>query len=157
MTSDVGADEPLTLAALMPTPARRRFPWKIAAAVGAVAAVFTAVGVVAYVTRPGPTYARSLGPLRADAARECKAAIGAEARSRADAASRTGGRSATVVLGGVDVEEPRWGVVRHAWTVDGAIKFTIVSVLGTVPGSVDVRCTAARSAGGSMATSVANR
>lgn len=51
MTPDSGG-EPLTLAELMPAPTRRRFPWKVVAGVVAVLAVFAAVGVFAYATRP---------------------------------------------------------------------------------------------------------
>lgn len=46
---------------------------------------------------------------------------------------------------------------RDAARVDGAIRFSIVSVLGTVPASVDVRCTATRSACGQLVASVVNR
>jgi hypothetical protein len=152
VTPDPGA-EPLTLADLMPAPARRRFPWKVAGVAAAVLAVFAAVGMLAYATRPGSMSARTIGPTRAGAVRECQAAVESEAQRRVTSAnSGSGGAAATV--GGVDMSDPVWS--QPAWKVDATIRFTIVSIFGQTPATVYVRCTASRS-GGRTSTSISSR
>lgn len=147
-------EAPFTLAQLTPAPPRSKRPWKIVGV--AAAAIVVLVGALGWAFRPGEMSSRALGPLKADAARECRDAISAEARTRAGTVNRQND-TAAVSVSDVTVDEPRWGVQSHAWTVDGTFKFSIVSILGVVPGSVDVRCTATRSAGGQMVTSVVNR
>jgi hypothetical protein len=152
VTPDPGG-EPLTLAELMPAPARRRFPWKVVGAAVAVLAVFAAVGVFAYATRPGSMSARTIGPSRADAVRECRAAVESEAQRRVTSAN-SGSGAAAATVGGVDMADPMWS--QPAWRLDATIRFTIVSIFGQTPATVYVRCTASRS-GGRTLTSIAPR
>ncbi|WP_433058596.1 hypothetical protein [Dactylosporangium sp. CS-033363] len=159
MTTD-NAEAPITLAELMPAPTRAprsKRPWMVAGIVTAAVVVVAGVVALAWAVRPAPVATRSIGPLAEDAARECRDAIGAESRLRVDAARQSGNGLATSTVSDVTVTEPRWGESPHAWTVDGTMKFSIVSMLGVIPTSVDVRCTATRSAGGRLVTSVANR
>ncbi|WP_426506965.1 hypothetical protein ACPPVO_52900 [Dactylosporangium sp. McL0621] len=153
-------DQPITLAELMPGPARARRskrPWRVAAIGVAAVVVVAGIAVFAWSVRPVEAASRSLGPLAKDAARECRDAIAAEGRRRVDAAAQSGNGLATATVSDVTVTEPRWGETPHAWTVDGTIKFSIASMLGILPTSVDVRCKATRSAGGQLVTLVANR
>lgn len=104
MANDLDAGASYTVADLMPAPAPAprppsRRPWVIAVAAVAAVAVLAGVARLAWAVRPPAHATRSLGPSKAEAARECRSAMGTEARDRADAASRSGGRSATVVLG----------------------------------------------------------
>jgi hypothetical protein len=157
-TDDTAA--PITLAELMPAPApqwRPKRPRLFAAAGATAFVVMAGVAAAAWAMRPGEIAVRSLGPLKAEAARECRTAMGQEARIRADAANRSGSGAATGVVSDITVDEPRWGVTEYAWTVDGTLKFSIASILGVVPAAVDVRCTATRSASGQLVTSVVNR
>lgn len=93
-------------------------------------------------------------PTAAEAKAACKAALEAEAQGRLENAQRDAGDSAVPSLAGVDIDEP----VRTAtgYTVNGAIRFAVLSFLGSLPGTVYVICTATID-GGSLNTSVANR
>jgi hypothetical protein len=103
--------------------------------------------------RPGSMSARTIGPTRAGAVRECQAAVESEAQRRVTSAnSGSGGAAATV--GGVDMSDPVWS--QPAWKVDATIRFTIVSIFGQTPATVYVRCTASRS-GGRTSTSISSR
>lgn len=154
MTPDCGADAPLTLADVMSAGPHRRFPWRVVVIVTVAVGLVVAAGVLAYATRPDPMHARTIGPSRADAARECKTAVEAEAQRRSDAARATRSGSVTSTLSGVDVAEPVWR--SPAWMVDATLRFTIVSIFGQTPVTAFVRCTAIQS-GGRVSTSIAAR
>jgi len=93
-------------------------------------------------------------PSVADAKAACKSAIELEAQGRLKRATEDAGDTAIPSLAGVDIAEP----VRttSGYTVDGTIRFSILSIFGQIPGSVYVTCDAAIS-GSKLTTSVRNR
>ena len=144
-----------TVAQLMPTPQRpSRRPWVIGTAV--FVALVAGASTFALITRPGETASQPLGPPIAAAARECRTAIGAEAKRRVDAGARPGSGVVSTVSD-VTVSDPQWGLTRRPWTIDGTVKFSIASMFGVVPTVVDMRCTAIRAPGRTVSTAVANR
>jgi hypothetical protein len=150
-----------TIAPAEPTPAataqwRPKRPRLMIGVAAAAVVMVAGLAALAFANRPGETTTRPLGPVKADAARECRTAIGVEAKRRVDAGARPGSGVVSTVSD-ITVTDPQWGVTRHAWTVDGTVKFSIASMFGVVPTVVDMRCTASRSSGGQLVTSVSNR
>lgn len=93
-------------------------------------------------------------PSAAQAKAACKAAIEAEAQGRLENAQRDAGDSAVPSVAGVDIDEP----VRTAsgYTVNGTIRFAVLSFLGALPAAVFVTCTATIK-GTALETDVQNR
>lgn len=154
MTPDQGADDaPLTLADLMPAPTRRsRRPWKAVGIVAVAVVVLAGLGALVWVLRPVPASARTIGPSKAAAVRECRSAVESEAQRRTTAANS--GEGAVATVGGVDMADPVWST--PAWKVDATIRFNLVSIFGQTPATVYVRCTASMS-GGKVSTSISSR
>lgn len=93
-------------------------------------------------------------PSSAQAKAACKSAIEAEAQGRLENAQRDAGDSAVPSIAGVDIAEPVR--VSTGYTVDGTIRFSVLSILGSIPASVYVTCDA-KVDGSKLTTSVRNR
>lgn len=93
-------------------------------------------------------------PSAAEAKAACKSALELEAEGRLKRATEDSGDSVVPSLAGVDITEP----VRTStgYTVDGTIRFNIISFLGSLPGTVYVACDATIS-GSKLTTAVRNR
>lgn len=93
-------------------------------------------------------------PTAAEAKAACKSALELEAEGRLKRATEDSGDNVVPSLAGVDIAEP----VRTStgYTVDGTIRYNIMSFLGSLPGTVYVACDATIS-GSKLTTSVRNR
>lgn len=133
---------------------RRRMHPLWVAVLALISALALAVPVVLLAADHNDVYVLPHTPSAAEAKAACKTAIEKEAQGRLENAQRDAGDAAVPSVAGVDIDEP----VRTAtgYTVNGTIRFAVLSFLGSLPASVFVTCTATID-GSKLITSVANR
>jgi hypothetical protein len=140
---------------LTPLAARgvRKAPTWLTVVLSTAAGLVLAAGVSGYaLSTHGYTLPHT--PTPAEAKQACKTAIEDEAQRRFDRANTAGNGTAVGGIAGIDVTEP----IRTStgYTVDGTIRYQVLSILGTLPGSVFVTCTATINKS-ALSTTVTNR
>lgn len=133
---------------------RRKLSPMWTAFVALVVGLGLAVPVVLLAADHNDVYVLPHTPSAAEAKAACKSAIEAEAQGRLENAERDAGDSIVPSLAGVDIDEP----VRTAsgYTVNGTLRFSAMSFLGSLPATMFVTCTATIK-GSALETDVQNR
>lgn len=134
----VGPQEYATAAFRPPAPRRGRPAWMTVA--GALAVGLALAAGVAAVASRGSGLVPAAGPVAADAERECRSAIELEAQGRVQSVNAKDTGVAVATVAGVDIAT---AVKKGAgWTVDGTMRFNLLSFLGNLPATVYVTCDA---------------
>lgn len=122
----------------MPAPRRGRPVWLTVA--GALAVGLALAAGVAAVASRGSGLVPAAGPVAADAERKCRSAIELEAQDRVQTVNAKDTGVAVATVAGVDIAT---AVKKGAgWTVDGTMRFNLLSFLGNLPATVYVTCDA---------------
>lgn len=135
---------------VVPAPTKNTQLYLVLGIVGAVAALFLVVALGV----GGWLLLRPTGPSLDDAQRECRTAFQREWDARSTKIS-PGSYGVVPSMTGIEMLESK--KIKNGYEINGSVKYTLTGAFNSLPGSLDLTCTATPGANDKILTKVTNR